>query len=73
MAASANPFESLLGLSTIQTYMNELSGHAWASAENFPGEDNVEIFLIDVRLLTVQCKWTFTKRFTLSSPLVCAG
>jgi len=26
---------------------------------------NVEILLILFRLLTMQCKWTFTKRFTL--------
>ena len=25
------------------------------------------------RLLTMQCKWTFRKRFTLSPPLICAG
>jgi len=38
----------------------------------FPGR-NVEILLILFRLLTMQCKWTFTERFTLSTPLVSAG
>jgi len=32
-----------------------------------------QILLIIFRLLTMQCKCTFTKRFTLSTPLVCAG
>ena len=36
---------------------------AWASAEIFPGEGSVDIFPIPFRLLTMQCKWTFTKRF----------
>ena len=44
--------------------------HPWASAEIFPG-DNVEILLILFRLLTMTCKWTFTKRFTFSTPLAC--
>ena len=36
---------------------------------------NTEILLILYRLLTMQCKWSFTKRFRpiLSTPLVCAG
>ena len=38
----------------------------WASAVIFPG-GNVDILLILFRLLTMQCKRTFTKRFTLSS------
>ena len=33
----------------------------------FPG-DNVDILLILFRLLTMQCIWTFTKRFTLFTP-----
>jgi len=37
------------------------------------GWGNVEILLILFRLLTMQCKWMFTKRFTLSTPIVCAG
>jgi len=36
----------------------------------FQGE-YVDILLILFRLLTMQCKWTFTKRFTLSTTLVC--
>ena len=43
-----------------------------ASAEIFHG-GNVEVLLVLFRLLTMQCKWTFTKLFTLSIPLVCAG
>ena len=35
--------------------------------EFFPGECNVNILLIAVRLLTMQCKWTFTDRLTRSS------
>jgi len=34
---------------------------------------NVEILLILYRLLTMQRKWMFAKRFPLSPPLVCAG
>ena len=49
------------------------SVHPWTSAEIFPGWGNVRIFLILYRLLTMPCKWTFTKRFTLSTTLVCAG
>jgi len=33
----------------------------------FPGESYVNISLILVRLLTMQCKWTFTDRFTHST------
>ena len=36
-------------------------------------EGNAEILLILFRLLMMQCKWTFTERFTLSTPLVCTG
>jgi len=38
----------------------------WAPAVFFQG-GNVDIFLILFRLLTMQCKWTFTKRFTPTS------
>jgi len=44
---------------------------AGASAEIFPGGGrgaNVDILLILFRLLTMQRKWPFTKRFTLSTP-----
>jgi len=34
---------------------------------------NDEILLIHFRLLTMQCKWTFTKRVALFTPLACAG
>jgi len=34
---------------------------------------NIDILLILFRLLVVQCTWTFTKCFSLSSPLACAG
>jgi len=37
------------------------------------GMGNVEILLILFRLLTMQCQWTFIKRFTLSTPLVCGA
>ena len=37
------------------------------SQKFFPGR-NVEILLNLHRLLTMQCKWQFTKRFTLSAP-----
>jgi len=39
----------------------------WVSAEIFPGV-KVGILLILFRLLTMQCKWTFTKHFILSIP-----
>jgi len=45
----------------------------WTSAEIFPGWGNVQTLLILNRLLTMPWKWTFTKRFTLSTTLVCAG
>ena len=35
---------------------------------NFPRGCNVDILLIFFRLLTLQCKRTFTKRFTVSTP-----
>ena len=35
---------------------------------NFSKGGNVDILLIFFRLLTLQCKWTFTKRFTVSTP-----
>jgi len=53
-------------------YVFENFGEARASAEIFPGSI-VENLLIFFRLLTMQCKWTFTKRFTISTPLVCVG
>jgi len=34
----------------------------------FSRQDNVGILLIFFRLLTLQCKWTFTKHFTVSTP-----
>jgi len=34
---------------------------------NFSRRGKVEILLIVLRLLMMQCKWTFTKRFTLST------
>ena len=40
---------------------------------NFSRGGNMEILLILFRSLTVQCKWTFTKRFTVFTPLVCIG
>jgi len=48
------------------------SVHTWACTETFPG-GTMSILLIFFWLLTMQCKWTFTKRFTLSTSLVCAG
>ena len=39
----------------------------------FQGWGNIYILLIFFRLLTMQYKRTFTKRFTLSTPLVCIG
>jgi len=44
-----------------------------ASKTFFNGGVNDEILLILYRLLTMQCKSAFTKRFTLSTPLVCAS
>jgi len=41
---------------------------AWASAETFPGGGKVDISLILLRLLTVQRKCSYTKRFTFSTP-----
>jgi len=35
---------------------------------NFSRGGNVDILHIIFKLLTMQCKWTFTKRFTLSTP-----
>ena len=49
------------------------SAHPWTSAEIFPGWGSVEILLILYRLLTMQCKWTFTKCFSLFTSLICAG
>jgi len=35
---------------------------------NFSRGGNVDILLIFFKLLTLQCKWTFKKRFTVSTP-----
>jgi len=43
-------------------------GWAWASAEILPWGGNVDILHIFFRLLMMQCRWTFTKRFNLSIP-----
>jgi len=43
------------------------SVHPRTSVEIVPGRGNVEILLILFRLLTMHCKWIFTKRFTLST------
>jgi len=46
----------------------------WRPQKYFQGGGNVEIFLIIYRLLTMPSrKWTFTKRFILSTRFVCAG
>jgi len=37
-------------------------------AEIFPEEGKAEILPILFRLLTMECKWTFTKRFNISTP-----
>jgi len=52
--------------------------HTWKLAErvkvamgggrHFSRGDNVDILLIILRLRTLQCKWTFTKRFRVSTP-----
>ena len=52
--------------------------HTWNLAErvnvamgvrrNFSRWSKVDILLIILRLLTLQCKWTFTKRFPVSTP-----
>ena len=52
--------------------------HTWNLAErvnvamgvrrNFSRWSKVDILLIILRLLTLQCKWTFTKRFPVSIP-----
>jgi len=42
--------------------------YAWASAEIFPGGATSTFRLSFFRLRTMQCKWTFTKRFTLTTP-----
>jgi len=34
----------------------------------FKEGDNVDILLVVFRLLRLQCRWTFTKRFTVSTP-----
>jgi len=39
---------------------------------NLPGEVTSK-FCLSFRFLTTQCKRTFTKRFTLSTPLICVG
>jgi len=46
----------------------KISRHRGRPQKFFQEGGNVEILLILFRLLTMQCKWTFTKRFTLSTP-----
>jgi len=38
---------------------------------NFSMGGNIDILLIVSRLLTMQCKWTFTKHFTLPNHIKC--
>ena len=40
---------------------------SWAPAEIFPRGGKVDLLLTLFRLLTMQRKWTHTKRFTLST------
>jgi len=49
------------------------SVHPWTSAEVFPVGATSKFLHIPFRLMTMKCKWTFTKRFVLSNPLACAG
>ena len=46
-----------------------LQERSWASADIFPWRGATSTFRLSFfRLRTMQCKWTFTKRFTLSTP-----
>jgi len=54
-------------------HLTSLRSWSMGVRRNFSRGGNAEILLILFRLLTMQCKWTFTKRFTRSAPLVCAG
>ena len=51
----------------------ELSASHGRPQKFFQGGATSKFFFILYRLLTMQCTWTFTKRFTLSTKLVCAG
>jgi len=45
----------------------------WAFTEIFPGGWVTSKFAYPYQVSDDAIKWTFTKRFTLSTPLVCAG
>jgi len=47
--------------------------HPMNVCRNFSRVGQRQVLLILYRLLMMQCKWSFTKRFTLSNALVCAG
>jgi len=47
--------------------------HPMDVGRNFSRVGQRSIFLILYRFLTMQCKWTLTKCFSLFTPLVCAG
>jgi len=49
-----------------QSYSNKDMG----VRRNFYRGSKIDILLILFRLLTMQCKWTFTKRFTLRTPQI---
>ena len=40
----------------------------WRLQKFFHKGDKVDILLVFCKLQTLQCKWTFTKRFTVSTP-----
>jgi len=56
---------------TQELYQNQCI--PWTSADIFRGRGNVQVLFILYRLLTMACKWKFTKCFTLSTASVCAG
>jgi len=66
---------ALLNINCIIIYVRGLQATArrHGRPHKFFQGGNVENLLMLFRLLTMQYKWTFTKRITLSTPLVCAG
>jgi len=58
---------SLSLIAVHQSLLKRWSKAAMSIRRNFPEGGNVDILLIVFRVLTLQCKLTFTKRFALSA------
>jgi len=65
-----------LNRTSLRSMTQELDQHQcipWTSAEIFPGWGQGPNFAYPLQVADDAINWTFTKRFTLSTTLVCTG